>query len=226
MASRWDLKCGFSLVALILSPLLTYGLWPLRGPPPARAPAGSSKHEPPSRGNPEGSPKWLGRGQATKRPQKEVVSLEAPREGRPVARPRSHGGHSAICNVGEDVPGSYLLSEVRDGLLHFHNEVLEVVRPQNLWTLMGRGRGIAGALSVLPHAARGRRGRCDSSWRPPVAARAPAQQRDLTPETAVPWCPPGSCSPGRAVLLVAEPQGPPASEMIRERVELSPGPAV
>lgn len=46
------------------------------------------------------------------------------------------------------------------------------------------------------------------------------------PKAAVPRCPCGACFPDGLVLLVAELQGPLASEVVGKRVELSPGPAV
>lgn len=61
---------------------------------------------------------------------------------------------------------------------------------------------------------------------PGQAQDPPCSADSLTSGTAVPLCLPRPCFRDGLVLLVAEFKGPPASEMIREGVELPPGPTV
>lgn len=83
---------------------------------------------------------------------------------------------------------------------------------------------ITGHHTPCPSRARGRvGGRRDV---PGHAQDPPSSADGLTSGTAVPPGLPRPCFRDGLVLLVAEVQGPPASEMIREGVELSPGPAV
>lgn len=136
--------------------ILTYGRCGAPGCPGQYLPA-AHRESPPATRKPRARPMWPDAGHRRRATRTEVTRPRGSRRGSRGPRHASRvAGARPSVTRGRACSDRYLFSEVCDGLLHFQNEVLEVIGARYLWVLARGGRGIARMFPAFPDAAQGR----------------------------------------------------------------------